>query len=740
MAYKYTKNFMLSLCSILLISCTKDSNSLSNFKVESLDPTPIASATGVTRPNNLIPKGKIQDSLNGITGKSEDQASPRFDYIPDENLPITPGRIVVIYKNSYKVRIDKLTNKLTDNSNVSNTITSILNKSNLKNMSDGGFFTDDAKLDKMQEVASKYHKTDIPHPKSIHYYTLSSDINTRTLCKKLRELPCVLTAYPALESSKPSASSTLINRTTPGVYGPKPSEPWFVPGNNVYNKNRYENTDWWWYNPERIFDGWQMYKQIFNIPQGSQIPSSVLPTIAIIDDGFDLSSSFNVDRPNYLSNGVSFLYNTTAPNDNSPRMVYDASANLSDPIGFDNTTARVKYSHGTACATIVAAPADGIGLAGIAPGAKIFPIKIQYDSLKDDTQLVAAAIRYTSTIPDIDAVSISREGPSGPINASPDVASAIATATGANKIVVIAAGNYYRSINRYTDSGEVVVGGTMWDNTTGRPVAWYEPSGNQGSNYGTSSSSTNLSPRNPVDISAGAMNISTMSSNTSSSSRSPQVCNISGTSFAVPQVAAVLGMMKRIAVYKNSGMASNPKGLRDILTFSSNYYRYLPGYVSGDATETKFLGADLQKPLLNYLGSEISVGGLNMVNAFAVVNNLGQYNALARVGNIDDEAWMSVNSNWGSRLNNSSDNYGKDAIWGINGLSYGDQINYATYNSAGGYAYGYGLFYGYTANNNYYWQYCNALAGVSGVVGADNNANPNPAGNSYYGYRSCPYH
>lgn len=770
-----TKNLAFIVSLSIVCSCSSMTGDLNqSFSIKSIPESSPSITSNLKTEDIGLPKNDKKDSIKANIVNSKDRPKkPRFDFIPPEGVDTVSDKIVVIYKENYKVRIDKKNKKIISNSNISE-IESLLNDK-ITSMQDLDIENKgEDYYDKIQKKASEYHETEIPNLKSIHYYQIPQSVNVKQLCKELRKLPQILTVYPAVKTKM--ASAQLLNRSYPGVYenSQKPTEPWFTYAANIQGKGRYEYPDWWWYNPERIFDGWKVYKQSMGLSLSENIPISNLPRIAIIDRGFDLSSNFP-DKINYVSNGIKFYAwkdYTTNPVSTKLGAGFGAEEHKYDGEWHSDMDNR-NFSHGTAIASVAAAPVNNYqGLAGIAPNASIYPIKLEenlttFNVYTDDFYVVAInhAIQPEQNIDVINISSILEGSNPFPLNYSPAISSIIATATGLGKSVVLAAGNDKLSLPSSIvitsggilypiDNGEIIVGGTMLDMSsrvgypaTGFPVAWQDFDSNLGSNYG-----------DVVDISAGAKDIYAYSSDPSNETSNNQstmpksVFRLKGTSFAAPQVSATIGMMKKLAEHKGlSNFANSPRWLRDILTFSANFHRYTENaVVSYPFNETKKLGRGLENNILND-GGLIGVRGLNMVNAFTMINNYNSYNALVRVSNIDDEAWFAKNYDWANRLNYMGtsdpyyntygnlefvkDQYRRDAIWGVNNLSGGDSITFTTYNQ--GYTrltYGYQMFY--RKNNPNYWEYCEALAGVAGVVGANNN---NYYSTGYYGDRWCQY-
>ena len=71
----------------------------------------------------------------------------------------------------------------------------------------------------------------------------------------------------------------------------------------------------------------------------------------------------------------------------------------------------------------------------------------------------------------------------------------------------------------------------------------------------------------------------------------------------------------------------------------------------------------------------------------------------------------------------ASTGYGFNQFWGVNGISTGDVLSFNTYNTGGGYAYGYQVYKNSLLNGERY-------EGVVGISGAEGNASK-PVG--YYG-------
>ncbi len=153
-------------------------------------------------------------------------------------------------------------------------------------------------------------------------------------------------------------------------------------------------------------------------------------TIAILDEGVDMG------HPDYqanldAANAWDFCFND---NDPSPRS-YDA--------------------HGTACAGIAAAISNGIGIAGVAPGARILPIRIAYHAQQGDRFWVTTDDWLSDGIAwayqhgaDVLSNSWGSGGPSDQIHAA--IRDAVTHGRGGlGAVVVFAAGNSYNPSPAY---------------------------------------------------------------------------------------------------------------------------------------------------------------------------------------------------------------------------------------------------------------------------------------------------
>lgn len=103
-----------------------------------------------------------------------------------------------------------------------------------------------------------------------------------------------------------------------------------------------------------------------------------------------------------------------------------------------------QQGHGSHCAGIAAASANGAGLIGAAPDAHLIAVKVLNDQGSGASSWIAAGIRYAAD-QGVDIISLSLGGPS----ADPNTRSAIQYAISKGCWVVCAAGNDGRETNNY---------------------------------------------------------------------------------------------------------------------------------------------------------------------------------------------------------------------------------------------------------------------------------------------------
>lgn len=258
------------------------------------------------------------------------------------------------------------------------------------------------------------------------------------------------------------------------------------------------------------------------------------------------------------------------------------------------------------------------------------------------------------------------------------------------KPVVLAAGNSNLEINTNNTSYAIVVGGSMRSSTTGRYIKW-DDSISTGSNYYNPFSSDPKS--NIIDLAASAKSILYYAEDGTTRPAT-------GTSFAAPMVAATIGMMRKI----NPSITFDQ--LRSLITYSATIEKSIDGY---GGTSSLFLGRDLESSSVNP-GKVAGIRNLNVLNALVMAKNLPNYQVLARLHNIDDNLYLgnSIDLSYFGQTN--VENYGSDKIFGIDGLSYGNYVNFSEYNSSGGCAFGYQIY-----RNQYVFDKIGGVSGISGT-------------------------
>lgn len=378
-------------------------------------------------------------------------------------------------------------------------------------------------------------------------------------------------------------------------------------------------------------------------------------------------------------------------------------------------------SHGTEVASVAAAPANNAqGLAGIAPGANVLPIRVEPQSNASIERAIYEA-SYDSSVDVINLSLASSFCPSTYITHSLRAATIYAVTT-QNKVVVWAAGNGNADINSCSiappcvgcpepdpSGGGIIVGGTANDTTSGRVKGWVTGPGD-GSNYYTSNASNKV-----IHMAAAAYDIDRIAGYDPSTGNHYSVgagITNRGTSLAAPMVSAAAGMMRRLAV-ANSGSLSALQ-TRSMLINSADLVRYTGGYTS--TAESQFLGDNLHNQY-DSTYKPVGVRSLNLFNALTLAKYSHQYQTVARMTNTDDDVYATINWDWPTHQY-AVENFGDNAFWGINGLTSGDKLAFYTYNSSyGGYAYGYQVYRNSVLATN-----GEQFRGVSGVTGAENNA------------------
>ena len=167
---------------------------------------------------------------------------------------------------------------------------------------------------------------------------------------------------------------------------------------------------------------------------------------------------------------------------------YDAMGNQSG----DGSPYDIDTSHGTACAGIIAAVDNGVGVVGVAPNCKIIPVKI-YDIFQFFPEDIEAGLRYAWSVANADIISCSWSGDETNTYFSSLIAAQIDNAAvygrdGKGCVVVCAAGNQGNSQVRFPSSlsSTIAVGAISPCGERKTPSACNNGYGGSGnSNYGT---------------------------------------------------------------------------------------------------------------------------------------------------------------------------------------------------------------------------------------------------------------
>jgi len=131
----------------------------------------------------------------------------------------------------------------------------------------------------------------------------------------------------------------------------------------------------------------------------------------------------------------------------------DLNANLLPAINCSGTGSPDDHQgHGTHVAGIIAAQENGIGVIGVAPEAKILPIKVLDDSGRSGFNQIAAGVR-AAIAAKVDIINMSLGAPSTPPD---DFYNAIKEAHDAGIIIVAAAGNDAGAVNWPARYDEVI--------------------------------------------------------------------------------------------------------------------------------------------------------------------------------------------------------------------------------------------------------------------------------------------
>jgi len=696
-----SKRHYLSLLLLSVYGCqSTPASNIENFSIQAVSSSeagkPQAGSSSPPQHSSIkIPPPASKGEALPV--RADKVLKPHFDgVIPTEKSEeALPGSVTVIYKNAYKVRVDKEKQviKAINNEDFL-AVDKILQAHGIRQVNDlayPGITEEQLEID-VRLVSEKYG-LEAPDRRSIHTYQFPNDADTKAISAELRKLPFIRSAYMT-PRTRPGASANLlsVHNVTDTLSAPS----------NDAGFGYSETPNWWWYNRSKIFQGWSKYKV------GTSTTEVDMPIIAIVDSGFD-TRSVTVDKPNYLS-GMSIKYDPFA----SPSWITG-----SDVMEYQADHPASTFSHGALVASVAASPkGNSTGLAGIAYGASIRPYKQQDYCFKNrpscsdpsdwttHRNTTAHAI-FQASYSDADVINVSWQlDPNKPVIVDPALNNeVVAASVSRGKAVVIIAGNGNFNID-YTnedpltsalpDCGDcTIVGASMYDNFY-NSKQWLD-TGTKGSNYG-----------DRVDVVAGGHNIAGTTFYFPTGA-GQLFTGFYGTSFAAPMVSAGIGMVKKMAAAH--GLSINPAKMRGIITTSATARRFSPSSTP-NTSETLFMGWGLSLSGLNP-AAMVGMRELNLLNALIIAKYSADYPALARIHNIDDYAAMTFNGNWGSYYQQG---FGNDAIYGLDGILTGETVDFYTYNnSTGGYAFGY---QGYKDG----WPVAEIMGGVTYVTGANNNA------------------
>lgn len=688
-----TKKYYLPLLLSLVYGCqytpspnTKDFTVKADSSVNAAPQiSPQTSPSGPPADSFKIPNAPPSGGEMFKPGRQQEELKPIFDgVIPtDDPKHALPGSVTVIYKNEYQLRVNKEKQSINStNEQASESIDRILKKHDIKMVDDLAYpGISEEQLESDVNKVSERYGIEAPDRRSIHTYQFAPDADTKVISAELRKLPYVRSAYmtPIIETT---ATATLLSKHTLSEKLPKQT--------NDTGFNNAETTWWWWFNRSKIFQGWSAYKDMSDNP-------IAMPHLAIIDSGFDTRSATQ-DKPNYNS-GESVKYDPFA----SPQWTIGT-----DVMQYQSDDPNATVSHGAMVASIAASPkdnqvspGDGSGLAGIAAGALVTPYKLQTfcispgscgtaSNWKYHTQSIAHAI-YRASFSSADVINLSWGLVLRPLIADPVVNNEIILASiNKGKSVVISAGNDNINID-YTNLDPAtstlpgcgnctIVGGSKYN--TAYQSSQYLASPTEGSNYG-----------NRVDVTAGGQQITATSFGFSGGAPGAgTLFTGDGTSFSAPMVAASIGMVKKMAAAHS--LYLTPAQRRLLIIHSASSRRFTDSTWPTTA-EFSFLGKGLEV-FSDYItknpSAMVGMRELNLLNALTLAkysNPTNGYDAIARIHNIDDFIWLAFNGNWGTYFQQE---FGDDAIYGLDNLSSGDMISFATYNAGGSYAYGYQVY------------------------------------------------
>lgn len=742
MKLKHIFVLTLSITITLITACNKNeptNSALKNeagIKIQQIDTEPLPNPYSSRAPIELkkeemgVPPDLPPDHSSILTVHHQelDKEESRYDneVLPDisvdsyESYGIIPGKIQLVFKNGMQVKIGKSeTNKILleeDGLSTSKEFKQIVEAYKVIDGYDLAKGMTQSELTESERRVKNTFKGYIPERSAIQNYTFPNSTNLIALIKKLRALSSIYSANLSYKISPAYTKyqiSSISNNASPASVGSTPNDAGF--------SSYTESTDWWWYNRHKFFLAWAQY-------------STTMPTIAVIDTGFDTDPAA-YDMPNYT--GAMRIVFCSAVGVSNCIDVTPGNAAVQEPSGNSLTT----VSHGALVSEITGAPSNNSQyFAGGAPNAPIMPIRVMIPNgtagctssegcMSEEN--IATAIRYAASQSSVDVINLSLEAGGGdcPVStASNIIRTEIQSAIAAGKIVVAAAGNNLKSLPYHVpfdatnDSscalqnatgGEIIVGGLSNDTSISpnRTKGWNNGLGagtGNGSNYDRYQLYGSTQAIAYVTISAAADNVRVPTYNPNIYGGYRSVDSMGGTSLATPMVSAVAGMMKKSGQAASPAITYTPAQIKSLLVGTADVSRYTVGTTNNTA-ETSYLGY-----LLPYLSTPRMIGAysLNALNAILVAKNLTSYQVIVRMHNIDDSSRATVNSNWASDFGEA---YGRDVLWGLNGLASGNKVNFRLYNSSGATTHGYTVF---RSNQTSMMD----SVGVSGVAGQDYNA------------------
>lgn len=660
---------LLSLAFFTACSTVNTIDQGSKFDTKSV---PIAESV-LPQPSALISNTKLGTSdipkpdLNLV--KSQDfkreETKVNFDIEPPEREANTEGRITVIYKNNYKIRLDKSYKSVKSKiSQEYEQINEIFKTYGLEQSSDLSLKDEtEEQLDVMQKKYFDETGVDIPHLQSIHYYKFPDKTDIKALCRALKKLPFVRLAYPT-SKAKPASTITKLANT------------YYTETTNTGYQNPYNN---YYFQENRIYKG-QDYFNSKNINYTN-------PFIGVVD-----TESFNPTSPevNYMPGA--YIYGIL------PWEILEGSSCPSNNCIHDTSSTG---GHGEIVASVVGAKSNNIGTIGVFPGSSILPVRV-YKPFYDK---IARGIRYAAD-KNVHAINVSLVNIyNDPIYYESDVNAAISYArTTKNIPVAVSAGNYLKALQNNILTDAVVVGGTMKDpNNLNRYVAWIDSSGGTGSNYFSGGSG------NPISLAAAAKDIGVYVYNPSLNSQF--YGTTSGTSVATPMVATTMAMMKIL----NSSL-SVPE-LKNIVTYSSTLRTYSN---SQTFSPSRYLGKYLELPGVND-GLKAGIRDLNVYNAIVIAYNKNFYSHITRLHNVDDYLYTShYDTNTSSHLVSDINSYGDDSIYGYNLSPNTGYLTFFQKNTIHNCTYGYQVYSTSNLSGNIF----DYFGGVQGVSEITTNCTP----------------